>query len=78
LAGNVVKKQTKTKNGRKMADKNPKNGRKMTEKKPKKRRDEAPISIDYTAHFARKFSKMELNSRKQNETKMALLKRKER
>jgi hypothetical protein len=47
-----------------MAEIWPKNGHR---KGRKKIRDETPISIDYTAHFARKWSKMALNSRR-NET----------
>jgi hypothetical protein len=47
----------------------------MAKKKPKKKWDEAPISIDHTARFARNSRKMVLNFRR-NESKMALLKRK--
>jgi hypothetical protein len=55
------------------------NGRKMSENCPKKRlkkRDEAPVSIDYTAHFARKIIKRMHLIREETKLKMALLKRK--
>jgi hypothetical protein len=54
-----------------MAEKWPENGR----KKAGKWRDEAPISVDYTAHFARNWSKMAVNSRR-NETKNGACKKK--
>jgi hypothetical protein len=56
LAGNVVNRQKK--------QKSTKNVRNMSEKKTFfKRRDEALISIYYTAHFARKMVENDTNSR---------------
>jgi hypothetical protein len=51
LAGNVVRRQKKKKNGRKMVE----NGRKKAEKKAEKKA--RIIYIVLTAHFARKWSK---------------------
>jgi hypothetical protein len=60
-----------------MAEIWPKFGRKMAKKSRKKSRDEAPISIDTTAHFARKLVKKVFSSRRKD-TKIALLKIKAR
>jgi hypothetical protein len=67
LAGSVVNRQKITK----IAEK----GRK---KAGEKKRSEAPISLDYSAHFARKtVGKLDLIS-EETKIKMALLKRKAR
>jgi hypothetical protein len=73
--GRQCRKRQKKK--REMAEIRPKFGRKIAKKKSrKKRRDEAPISIDCIAHFARKMVGKWHLIREETKRKMALLKRK--
>jgi len=69
LAGSVVKRQNKNEKWPKMAE----NG-----KKPKRRRDEAPISIDYTVYFVRYMVEKWHLILEETKRKMAILKRKAR